>query len=181
VWLNSEAFDTLVGAGAEPESALDGSVVEAESFGQEVLDAPLRAVIPVSFTLVIAAGFVLALAGFAAQTAASLRERRLESAQLRALGVSQRAMSAITLTDGAVTVAAGIGIGVIVGIGTLGAVGTRLVAAPGSHPVDLVLPQTAIWVIPALGVIAVFTTGLVNRRAQHTMGVADTLRAGSAE
>jgi ABC-type antimicrobial peptide transport system permease subunit len=155
--------------------------VEAELFGRKVLDAPLRAVLPASFTLVIAAGFLLALAGFAAQTAASLRERRLESAQLRALGVSQRAMSAITLTDGAVTVAAGIGIGVIVGIGTLGAVGTRLVTAPGSHAVDLVLPQTAVWVIPALGVITVFTTWLVNRRAQHTMGVVDTLRAGSAE
>lgn len=165
---------------AVSSQSLDGAV-DTESFGERMLDAPLRAVLPVSFVLVVAAGFLLALVGFSAQTAASIQARRLESAQLRALGMSQRGMTAVALADATLAAVAGAVVGLVAGLGTLAFVGTRLVTAPGWTAVDLVLPWQMIAVLPVLGAAVLVVTLLVIQRAQRGLPLADLLRSGASE
>ncbi|QHC57989.1 hypothetical protein [Rathayibacter sp. VKM Ac-2760] len=109
--VQADAFGSLVdeywsaGATAADGPAADGpaadrsETVTAASLARRMQEAPLRAEVPAASAVVVWASLLLALAGFSARAAAVARSRRLEAAQLRAIGLSRRGMLAVLCAD----------------------------------------------------------------------------------
>lgn len=156
-------------------------IATAETLGDEMMQAPLRAEIPAATALAVWASALLALTGFGARTAAVSRSRRLESAQLRALGLSRRGMLGVASIDAGLVAAIGIIIGLGAGLLTLTMVGTRLVSTSGVSAVELVVPWQAVILLPLvlLGALALVSVGVAN--AQRRLPLPDLLRAGTDE
>jgi hypothetical protein len=153
--------------------------VTATHLGEQMMDAPLRAEIPASAAVAVAASVLLALAGFGARTAAVSRSRRLESAQLRAVGLSRRGMLAVASIDTVVIAAAGIVVGIVGGVATLLLVGTRIVSVGGASASELVVPWQAVVLLPLalLAAVAVIAVGI--SWGQRRLPLAELLRTGA--
>lgn len=155
--------------------------VDSEALARQMMEAPLRAEIPASASVAVCASLLLALAGFGARAASVNRSRRLEAAQLRAIGLSRRAMLGVESVDTVTTAVAGIVIGLLAGLATLMLVGTRIAAAPSGFAVELVLPWQAFTLLPfalatVLGLVSVSIA-----RSQRRLPLPELLRAGGDE
>ncbi|MCU1406791.1 MAG: hypothetical protein JWQ43_3094, partial [Glaciihabitans sp.] len=167
--------------GAPPPVVTDGSgtVIAPSTVGQRMLEAPLRASVPALVALAVSASLLLALAGFGARTAAVTRSRRLEAAQLRAIGLSARGMVAVATIDTVAIALAGIIIGVASGVVTLWAVGTRIASGGQAAAGALVLPWQAFTILPValLAALAVISLGVA--AGQRRLPLSGLLRTGS--
>lgn len=172
-WLSSAPNEASPSGGEE--------VIAAGTLGDEMMRAPLRAEIPAATALAVWASALLALTGFGARTAAVSRSRRLESAQLRALGLSRRGMLGVASLDAGLVAAIGIVIGLGAGLVTLTVVGTRLVSTAEVSAIELVVPWQAVTLLPVvlLGALALISAGVAN--AQRRLSLPDLLRAGTDE
>ncbi|TQL48235.1 FtsX-like permease family protein [Homoserinimonas aerilata] len=173
-WLSGEVADASLTSDSNA-----GAIVDTATLAQGMMEAPLRAEIPATSAIAVWASVLLALAGFGARTAAISRSRRLESAQLRALGLSRRGMLGVASADAGAVAAGGIVIGLGAGLVTLMLVGTRVVTASGGMGVNLVVPWQAVTVLPLvlLGALAVISVGIAN--GQRRLPLPDLLRLGA--
>jgi hypothetical protein len=167
----------------------DGDVVSsaggAEAFitsagvAQRMLEAPLRAEILAATAVTAVASVLLALAGFGARAAAVSRSRRLEAAQLRAVGLSRRGMIGISAIDNLAVALAGIVIGLAGGLTTLALVGPRIASGGGASALSLIVPWPAVTLLPValLGALAVVSLGIAS--GQRRLPLSDLLRTGA--
>lgn len=179
IWVQADAIDGLVTSASAGDNDTDLALVDADLLGERMMDAPLRAEIPASAAVAVAASVLVALAGFGARTAAVSRARRLEAAQLRAVGLSRRGMLAVASIDTVAIAAAGIAIGIVGGLATLALVGTRIVSVGGASSTELVVPWQAVTVLPLalLAAVAVVAVGIAV--GQRRLPLADLLRTGA--
>jgi ABC-type antimicrobial peptide transport system permease subunit len=158
-------------------------VYSTDVLGASLQQAPLRVATQAALWVSIVAGALLAAVGFALHSAAMLRMRRIEFAQLRAIGLSRRALVGLVSVDSLLLCVLGIVFGVSIGILLTSLVGPLVAVSPdGSPPVPSVaieLPVASIGLL-ALSVVAVLTlvvvvVALTQRRVQP----ADLLRGGA--
>lgn len=94
-----------------------GQVVSRTALGRERQDEPLRVGTQAALELVVVAAAMFACVGFAMHSTVAVRVRRTEFAQLRALGVSRGALTAVVATESLLLCALGLVLGV--GLGAL--------------------------------------------------------------
>jgi hypothetical protein len=158
----------------------DGTVVvEADRLAQRMLEAPLRAAIPASSSVAVWASVLLALAGFGARAAATSRSRRLEAAQLRAIGVTQRGVVTLLSVDTAIIALSGVVVGLAGGLATLALVGTRIASGGGAAPAALVVPWQAVTLLPVALLCALALVAVGASVGQRRLPLADLMRTGA--
>ncbi|PXA67161.1 hypothetical protein [Cryobacterium arcticum] len=169
----------LTDARAGESASGDASVIATADVAQRMLEAPLRAEILAATFVTAAASVLLALTGFGARAAAVSRSRRLEAAQLRAVGLSRRGMVGISAVDNLAIAAAGIVVGIAGGVATLAIVGPRIASGGGATASALVVPWHAVTLLPVglLVVLAVISLGIAV--GQRRLPLSDLLRTGA--
>ena len=130
----------------------------------------------------IAAGALLAAVGFALHSAATLRARRIELAQLRAVGLTRRGLVALIGAESLLLCVLGIVFGVSIGLLLASLVGPLVAVSPdGSEPVPAIVidvPVASIGLL-AVGMAAVLAiVVLVVAQVQKSTKPADLLRGG---
>ena len=163
-------------SGASPAPA---TVIGSTGVAQRMLAAPLRAEILAATAVAAAASILLALAGYAARAAYVSRSRRLEAAQLRAIGLSRRGMVGIAAMDNLAITAAGIAVGLVGGVATLTIVGSRIASGGGATASSLVVPWPAVTLLPValLAALAVISLGIAV--GQRRLPLSNLLRTGA--
>jgi hypothetical protein len=169
----------LAAAPAGASAPADAVVIGSADVAQRMLEAPLRAEILAATFVAAVASLLLALAGFGARAAAVSRSRRLEAAQLRAVGLSRRGMVGISAIDNLTVAAAGIVVGLAGGVATLVIVGARIASGGGATASAVVVPWHAVTLLPLglLAVLAVISLGIAV--GQRRLPLADLLRTGA--
>ena len=169
----------LTDARAGESAPGDTSVIASADVAQRMLEAPLRAEILAATYVTAAASVLLALTGFGARAAAVSRSRRLEAAQLRAVGLSRRGMVGISAIDNLAIAAAGIVVGIAGGVATLAIIGPRIASGGGATASALVVPWHAVTLLPVglLVVLAVISLGIAV--GQRRLPLSDLLRTGA--
>jgi hypothetical protein len=90
--------------------------VSREVLAQQMQDDPLRVATQAALWLSIVAAALLVAMGFALHTAASMRARRLEFAQLRAIGLSRRALLGVVGAESLILCSIGTVFGIAIGL-----------------------------------------------------------------
>lgn len=138
-------------AGHQPTLSVDGIARALQS-------GPLRIAAQAALLLVIGGSAVLAAIGFAAHTAATVRTRRLEFAQLRAIGLTGAALTGViaaeALVVGALGIVFGVAIGMVLSIMTAPVVAVSPTGVPAVPSVVVSIPWVQVAVL-ALGLVAV--------------------------
>jgi hypothetical protein len=168
--------DSIVDGGTGPATS-------AEVLGLRLQEAPLRVATQAALWVAITASAALAAVGFGVQSAASLRSRRLELAQLRAIGFSRRRLVGLSATESLLMSLLGVCFGVGIGLLLAWLVGPLVAVSPnGSRPVPSVIVQVPGWSIAALvlGVVVVLTVVVAGvARVQRFTEPAHLLREGA--
>ncbi|OUE18082.1 FtsX-like permease family protein [Clavibacter michiganensis] len=160
-------------------------VVTRAGLARDLQEAPLRVATPTALLLAIVAAGILAAAGFALHTVASLRARRADLAHLRAVGVPARGVVGLVAIEALILTVLGACAGIAAGLATALAVGPLVAVSPGgTAPVPAVevhVPWLAIALLPAgLAVVLALVVAAV-ARAQQAVRPAELLRAGGGE
>jgi len=159
-----------------------GTVRTAHGTARALLEQPLRLSIGGVLWLVVAGAAAFAAVGFAVHTTVAVRLRRVEFAQLQALGATRRALDAVVVVENLLLVGlgtlAGTGLGVL-----LGRLVSPLVAltAEGNAPLPGVvvhLPWGQVLLLVAgIGAVLAVTLAVV-LRVLRTGGPGGILRLG---
>jgi len=142
-----------------------GTATSRAGLGRDLQRQPLRVGISGALWLVVLAAAAFAGTGFAMHTTVAVRLRRVEFSQLRALGVTRRALTAVVWAESLLLALLGVGAGI--GLGALLALLVApmvSLAADGSSPMPPVLVHIAWWPDIALltaGVCAVLAVVLL--------------------
>ena len=155
-------------------TSIDGAVAAS-------LEHPVRVAVPLVLALLALGAALVAGIGFVVHTAVTVRERDLELAQLRAVGLTRGRLTAALALESGMLAGLGVVLGVGTGAGVAALVGHLLVVAPDGGPpippVELVVPPTVGWL--AAGIVAVVAAlTLAVAAAQRTADPASLLRAG---
>ena len=122
--------------------------VSAELLGERLQEAPLRVATQAALWVAIAASTLLAAVGFGVHSAAGLRSRRLELAQLRAIGYSRRRLVGLVATESLLMCALGSVFGISIGVLLSWLVGPLVAVSPTGAPT---VPSVVVEV-PAVGI-----------------------------
>ncbi|MBF4621881.1 FtsX-like permease family protein [Clavibacter sp. VKM Ac-2542] len=176
-WAGSGGLATA-DSGADP-------VVTRAALARDLQEAPLRVATPTALLLAIVAAGILAAAGFALHTVASLRARRADLAHLRAVGVSASGVVGLVAVEALILTVLGALAGIAAGLATALAVGPLVAVSPGGTapvpPVEVHVPWLAIGLLPAgLAVVLALVVAAV-ARSQQAVRPAELLRAGGGE
>lgn len=159
--------------------------VTAERVGERLQQAPLRIATQVSLWLAILAGALLAAIGFGVHTASTQRARRIELAQLRAIGLQRSGVLGLVAAESLMLSVLGAVFGIAIGLLLAALVGPLVAVSPNGTPpvpsVRLVVPWPDIGLL-ALEVVAVLAViVLVVARVQRVTQPADLLREGGGD
>jgi len=178
-WWVDVAPATAVAYGAEHPGSFT-----AEQLGLALQQAPLRVATQAALWLAIAAGAALAAVGFAVHSVATLRARRLEFAQLRAIGFSRRRLVGLIAGESLLMTVLGAIFGVSIGLLLVWLVGPLVAVSPsGAETVPEVIVQVPWLSIGLLVVELGLALGLVVllvARGQRFAEPAELLREGSS-
>jgi len=120
----------------------DPDAVSAEVLGLALQESPLRIATPMALWLAILSGALLAAIGFVMHTTSGLRSRRLELAQLAAIGVPRPKLLALVTLESLVTGVLGALLGAAIGVLLALLVGPLVASSPdGNPPVPSVIVQ----------------------------------------
>ena len=148
--------------------------------GVELQQSPLRVATEAALLLAIAAAALLAAIGFAVHSAATLASRRVEFAQLRAIGLSRRRLTAVIGAESLLLAVLGTVFGLAIGVLLSLMVGPLVAISPtGTSPVPPVLvivpwAQVGLLVVVVALVLAVVVTLVA--RTQRFANPASILR-----
>ena len=149
-WMITGTTDPAAAA-ARIEAADLGVTATAAATGADLRDGPSQAVVPAALRLLVVAALLLALAGTALHTAATVEARGIEVARLQGVGVPRRAVAAALVLERAVVSLVSIVAGVLVGALAGRTVGPFLVVSEDAlAPVPAVLAR---WPWPEQGVL----------------------------
>jgi hypothetical protein len=169
--------DVAPGRAESVVAALDaqraGSATSAARVTEALRAGPLRVVVQPALLLAVLAGALLVAAGFAAQSAAALRARASELAQLVALGLPRTRVVGVVALESLLVCLLGAAIGVGAGLLVAVLTGPLLAVAPGGGApfpaVRVVVPWASVAALVAevVGVLCVVVgvTALVQRRS----------------
>lgn len=169
--------------GSEPDGLEDA--VSATSVGERLQGAPLRVATQVALWLAILAGAILAAVGFGVHTASTQRARRIELAQLRAIGLSRGGVLRLVAVESLMLSVLGTVFGVAIGLLLATLVGPLVAVSPGGEPpvpaVRVIVPwgDIALLCLEVVAVLALIV--VVVARVQRTTQPADLLREGGGE
>ena len=162
-----------------PEGA---TAYSAEALGVQLQQSPLRVATQAALWVSIAAGALLAALGFAMHSAATLRARRIELAQLRAIGLSRPGLIALVGAESLLLCVLGVVFGVAIGILLAFLVGPLVAVSPNGTPpvpsVVVVIPAQGIALLTLLMVAVLGLVVVAVARAQKYTRPADLLRGG---
>ena len=159
--------------------------VTAASVGESLQQAPLRVATQVSLWLAILAGALLAAIGFGVHTASTQRARRIELAQLRAIGLQRSGVLGLVAAESLMLSVLGAAFGVAIGLVLAALVGPLVAVSPNGTPpvpsVRVIVPWADIGLL-ALEVVAVLAViVLAVARVQRVTQPADLLREGGGD
>ena len=161
------------------------SLYSTEVLGRQLQEAPLRVATQAALWVSIVAGALLAAVGFAMHSAASLRARRIELAQLRAIGLTRRGLLALVGAESLLLCVLGVVFGVSIGVLLAFLVGPLVAVSPnGTPPVPSVIidiPATSIALLSLEMVAVLALVVLVVARVQRYTQPADLLRGGEEQ
>jgi FtsX-like permease family len=177
-WVDVPSGHAAAYLAAHPESAAGGR--SRELLAEALEEGPLRIATQAALWLAIVAAAILASIGFTVHTAATMRARRLEFAQLRAIGLSRRALAAVIGAESALLGVIGTIFGVGIGVLLSWLVGPLVALSPDGSPAvpgvvlnvpgaNIALLVLAVIVVLACVVVAVAT-------AQRSIQPAQILR-----
>lgn len=151
------------GAAATIEAADLGEVATAAATGTDLREGPSQVLVPAALRLLVLAALLLALAGTALHTAATVEARGVEVARLQGVGVSRRAVAAALLLERGLVSLLSIAAGALVGAVLGRTVGPLLIVSEEAlAPVPTVLAR---WPWPEqgalLGVLVVGSAAVV--------------------
>ncbi|HEY2643296.1 MAG TPA: ABC transporter permease, partial [Galbitalea sp.] len=154
--------------------------VSREVLALQMQQDPLRVATQAALWLSIVAAALLAAIGFAVHTAASMRARRLEFAQLRAIGLSRRSLAGVVGAESLLLCAIGTVFGVAIGVLLSWLVGPLVAVSPDGSPavptVAIVLPMgsVALLILEVVAVLALVVLAVAV--AQRSISPAQILR-----
>jgi hypothetical protein len=154
-----------------------------EVLGLQMQQNPLRVATEAALWIAILAAALLAAVGFAVHAAATLRSRRVEFAELRAIGLSRRGLVAVVGSESLLLCLLGVVFGIGVGV-LLSWLGGPLVAVSpdGTPPVPSVVvtfPWPGIVLMAALMAAVLACIVLLVARVQRGARPADVLRGAN--
>ncbi|KQX08186.1 MULTISPECIES: ABC transporter permease [unclassified Leifsonia] len=145
-------------AAAHPSPAGRQPTLSVDGLARALQSGPLRIAAQAALLLVVGGSAVLAAIGFAAHTAATVRARRLEFAQLRAIGLPRSALTGLiaaeALVVGALGIVFGVAIGLLLSTMTAPVVAVSPSGAPAVPSVVVSIPWLQVGAL-ALGLVAV--------------------------
>ena len=159
------------------------TAVGGEQLGERLQEAPLRVATQAALWVAIAASTLLAAVGFGVHSAAGLRSRRLELAQLRAIGYSRRRLVGLIGIESLLMCVLGGIFGISIGLLLAWLVGPLVAVSPTGAPtvpsviVEVPLPAIALllaWVAAVLAAVV-----LLVARVQRFTEPAHLLREGA--
>jgi hypothetical protein len=148
--------------------------------GVELQQNPLRVATEAALLLAIAAAALLAAIGFAVHSAATLKSRRVEFAQLRAIGLSRRRLTALIGAESLLLCVLGTVFGLAIGVLLSLMVGPLVAISPTGTPpvppVQVIVPwgQVGLLVVVVAVVLAAVVTLVAG--TQRFANPADILR-----
>jgi ABC-type lipoprotein release transport system permease subunit len=180
-WLDVAAGQGQAYVDAHPPA--DGAwVYSSDVLGTQLQQAPLRVATQAALWVSIAAGAVLAAVGFAMHSAATLRARRIELAQLRAIGLTRRGLVTLVAAESLLLCVLGIVFGVSIGLLLATLVGPLVAVSPdGTPPIPSISTEVPVASIAllALAMVAVLAAVVLTvATAQRRTRPADLLRGG---
>lgn len=166
-----------------PVTASDGFAVAGETLARALQSGPLRIAAQASLWLVTLSAALLAAIGFAVHTAAALRTRRAELAQLRAIGISSRSVVFLIGAESLLLCVLGAFFGIAVGVLLSFLVAPLIAVSPTGTPavpdVRVVIPWLNIsFLAVEIAIVLLVVVALV-ARAQRSLDPARILRGGS--
>jgi|GEM_PF-270258 len=182
-WVTLPSPDATAGLD-ELVEARGGEVVSTHSETLERRDSPLRIGVQGVLWLVALGASILAAIGYAVYATVTLRDRNLEFAQLRAIGLQRRSLLAVVSRESMLIT----GLAAVFGIG-LGALLGWLVAplvslsSDGTRPVPevaVLLPWGQIALLAVEVAVLLGAVVVVVSRTLHTADPGQVLRAGDA-
>ena len=161
----------------------DTVAVGASQLAERLQESPLRVATQAALWVAIAASTLLAAVGFGVHSAAGLRSRRLELAQLRAIGYSRRRLVGLIATESLLMSVLGAVFGISIGVLLAYLVGPLVAVSPTGTPtvpsvvVDLPVVGIALLLVEVVTVLAI-VVALVARTQRFTEP-ASLLREGA--
>jgi len=141
---------------------------------------PLRVATQAALWLAIAVAAVLAAIGFAVHSASTLAARRIELAQLRAIGLSRRSLVRLIGTESILLCALGVLFGVIVGLVLGWLAGPLIALSPNGMPavptVRVIVPWLQLVVLVLVVVVVLVAVVGAVARGQRSANPANILR-----
>ena len=138
----------------------DTTAVGGRMLGERLQEAPLRVATQAALWVAIAASTLLAAIGFGVHSAAGLRSRRLELAQLRAIGYSRRRLVGLVGIESLLLCVLGAVFGITIGLLLAWLVGPLVAVSPTGAPtvpsvvVEVPLPAIALLLAGLVAVLA---------------------------
>ncbi|HEX4058157.1 MAG TPA: FtsX-like permease family protein [Galbitalea sp.] len=154
-WINVPTGRGAAFLTSHPTAARGG--VSREVLAQQLQGDPLRVATQAALWLSIVAAALLVAMGFAIHTAASMRARRLEFAQLRAIGLSRRALVGVIGAESVILCVIGTVFGIVIGLLLSWLISPLVTLSPDGSPA---VPAVAI-VVPIVGVALLILEVLV--------------------
>ncbi len=171
-WIDVPAGHGAAFLRSHPVTARGG--VSREVLALQLQDDPLRVATQAALWLSIVAAALLVAMGFALHTAANLRGRRLEFAQLRAIGLSRRALAGVVGAESLILCSIGTVFGIAIGLLLSWLVGPLVAVAPDGSPAV----PAVVTVVP-IGAVALLVLEVLAVLACVVLAVAATQRSTS--
>jgi FtsX-like permease family len=161
----------------------DTSALSGEVLGLQLQQAPLRVATQAALWLAILAGALLAAVGFAVHSTTTMRARRLELAQLRAIGLSRNKLVGLFTIESLLLCVLGAVFGIAIGLTLVWLVGPLVAVSPDGSPtvpsVTIEIPWTSIGLLVVeLAAVLALVVSIV-ARVQRSVEPAELLRGGS--
>ncbi|GAB3607643.1 ABC transporter permease [Conyzicola nivalis] len=179
-WVGVPASDARSFLDALPPGV---TAVGSALLGDRLQEAPLRVATQAALWVAIAASTLLAAVGFGVHSAAGLRSRRLELAQLRAIGYSRRRLVGLVGAESLLMCLLGAVFGISIGVLLAWLVGPLVAVSPTGAPtvpsVVVEVPPLGIALLLAWIVAVLAAVVLLVARMQRFTEPAHLLREGA--
>lgn len=152
----------------------------SDVLGLQMQQDPLRVATQAALWLAIGAAALLAAIGFAVHSASTMSARRVEFAQLRAIGLSRRRLVALVGVEsvllGILGVVFGLGVGILLGVMSGPLIALSPNGTPAVPPVIVVIPWLEIAALVLVVAVVLAAIVVVVARAQRFANPANILR-----
>lgn len=179
-WVDVAAGEAGAYLAALPDGA---AAVSSTLLAERLQQSPLRVATQAALWVAIAASTLLAAVGFGVHSAAGLRSRRLELAQLRAIGYSRRRLVGLVATESLLLCVLGAVFGVSIGVLLAFLVGPLVAVSPTGAPtipsVIVEVPAAGIALLVAEVAVVLAVVVAIVARVQRFTEPASLLREGA--